>query len=125
MIVDPKKELKMWLFVRGDLTMPAGKLAVQAGHAFCACLWRSSLIASGSDLVAYYMVGSYAKIAVRVADEAELHKTVEACVKEGLVSVAIRDEGRTIFPEPTYTVGAVGPTYREALPSSVRRLRLL
>jgi len=115
-------ELRMWLFIRKDLPMPAGKLAAQAGHGFGTCLW----LANEKDpaLAASYMRHAQGKISVGVKDEAELLSAVEACKQAGLVAVAVKDAAHTVFTEPTYTVGAVGPCYREQLPKKVSRLRL-
>lgn len=115
-------ELRMWLFIRKDLPMPAGKLAAQAGHGFATCLW----LANGKDpaLVESYMMHAQGKVAVGVKDEEELLKSVEACREAGLVAVAVKDAAHTVFDEPVYTVGAVGPCYRSDLPKKVARLRL-
>lgn len=115
-------ELRMWLFIRKDLPMPAGKLAVQSGHGFGTCLW----LANGKNpaLVSSYMEHAQGKISVGVKDEDELLKMVEACKEAGLVSVAVQDAARTVFSVPTFTVGAVGPCYRTDLPKKVARLRL-
>lgn len=115
-------ELRMWLFIRKDLPMPAGKLAAQAGHGFGTCLW----LANERDpaLAASYMLHAQGKISVGVKNEAELLGAVEACKQAGLVAVAVKDAAHTVFSEPVYTVGAVGPCYREQLPKKVSKLRL-
>ena len=115
-------ELRMRLFMREDLPMPPGKLAAQAGHGYGTCLWLSN--DRDPDLVAKYMNGAQGKIAVSVKNEKELLKCVAACKEVGLVAVSVKDAGRTVFDEPTYTVGAVGPCHRKDLPKLVSRLRL-
>lgn len=102
--------------------MPPGKLAAQAGHGYATCLWLSK--DHDPALVARYMGGEQGKIAVGVKDENERLKCVDACETAGLVAVAIKDAAHTVFPEPTFTVGAVGPCFRAELPKKVLRLRL-
>jgi peptidyl-tRNA hydrolase len=115
-------ELRMWLLIRKDLPMPPGKLAAQAGHGYGTCLWLSN--GRDPDLVALYMSRAQVKIAVAVKNEEELLKCVETCKEAGLVAVSVKDAAHTVFNEPTYTVGAVGPCYRKDLPARVARLRL-
>lgn len=120
--VDPASELRMWLFIRKDLPMPPGKLAAQAGHGFGTCLW---LAAQRDPALAHAYVGqAQGKVSVGVKDERELLQAVEECKAAGLVAVAVRDAAHTVFPEPTWTVGAVGPCLRSQLPKKVARLRL-
>lgn len=115
-------ELRMWLLVRLDLRMPLGKFAAQAGHGYTTGLWLSSQ--RDPVLVETYMRHSQAKIAVGVRHEQELLACIAECEEAGLIAVAIKDAGRTVFERPTVTVGAVGPCYRKDLPKRVRRLRL-
>ena len=115
-------ELRMWLFVRKDLPMPAGKLAAQAGHGYVTCLWLAGKVDPG--LVERYMEQAQGKIAVGVRDGAELVSAVEACRAAGLPAVTVTDAAHTVFSEPVMTVGAVGPCLRGDLPGKVRRLRL-
>lgn len=102
--------------------MPPGKLAAQAGHGYATCLWLSR--ENSPALIAEYMSGEQGKIAVGVTNEGELLSCVDACKAAGLVAVAIKDAAHTVFTEPTWTVGAVGPCYRTDLPKKVVRLRL-
>jgi len=117
-----ESELRMWLFVRKDLPMPPGKLAAQAGHGFGTCIWIA--LQKSPDLVGRYMAEAQGKIVVAARNEDELLKAVEACREAGLPAVAVKDAAHTVFSEPTWTVGAVGPCYRHELPKKVSRLRL-
>lgn len=113
-------ELKIWIAVRRDLNMPAGKLAAQVGHGVANAIWYGP-----QATVAAYMETSQAKIVVGVKDEADLFAVDREAQSAGLPTYFICDRGRTVFKEPTYTVAAIGPTTREALPSRIKRLRLL
>lgn len=120
--VDRDSELRMWLFIRKDLPMPGGKLAAQAGHGFGTCLWLST--ERDPALVRAYIDQAQSKASVGVRDERELLQVVDACREAGLVAVAVEDAASTVFDEPTWTVGAVGPCYRHELPRKAARLRL-
>ncbi|WP_404400450.1 peptidyl-tRNA hydrolase [Pelagibacterium halotolerans] len=96
--------------------------AARAGHGHSTYLWLSEK--RNPDIVARYMSGEYGKVAVGVRNEAELIACVDACKAAGLVAVAIKDAAHTIFTEPTWTVGTVGPCLRSDLPKKALRLRL-
>jgi peptidyl-tRNA hydrolase len=117
-----RSELRMWLFVRKDLPMPLGKFAAQVGHGYGTCLWMS--YERDPNIVKMYMNHAQSKIALGVKNEAKLLKCVSACQAAGLIAVSIRDAGLTFFEQPTVTVGAVGPCYRDDLPKRVLGLSL-
>ncbi|WP_374308952.1 aminoacyl-tRNA hydrolase [Methylocella sp.] len=114
-------ELRIWCAIRRDLPIPRGKLATQAGHAYAAALWR----APRHVAEAYMSSPVQAKITVGVKTQDQLRKMFELCREAGLPSVIVRDFGRTVFTEPTFTAMAVGPCRQSDLPSAFRRLRLL
>lgn len=116
-------ELKMWLAVRQDITMPAEKLAVQSGHAFAETILRAH--EADPDLVARYRATSHAKIVVRAKNLNELERVRAEAEAAGVPCTFIVDEGRTIFNEPTATVCAFGPSLRGDLPAFLRRLRVM
>jgi peptidyl-tRNA hydrolase len=117
---DKENELRIWCAVRTDLDIPIGKFGTQTGHAFVAALW-----AAPEEIAREYMSeAGQAKIVVRVKNEFQLLKAYEACKAAGLTAVLVRDAGRTVFPEPTYTTMAVGPCRMADLPKSVGRLQL-
>jgi len=119
--IDKETELRIWCAVRTDLDMPVGKVANQAGHAFVAALW-----AAPHDIaVAYMGDDGQGKIVVRVKNESELVKMYQICKDAGLTSIIVKDQGRTVFGEPTFTTMAVGPCRASDLPKPFRRLRLL
>lgn len=114
-----KSELRIWLAIRTDLAMSAGKIAVQAGHGF-----TSVIVKCDQDRLVEYIEGSQVKVAVKVASLAELRRVAEEAARAGLTHVLVTDEGRTEFEEPTETVCAFGPARPEDLPSFLKRLRL-
>jgi Uncharacterized conserved protein len=115
-----RPELKMWAVVRRDLGMEGGKLVPQAGHAFLDCALQAD-----PDVLAEYQETSKSKIALRVKSEGQLLRLHTLCAALGLNTYLVRDAGRTVFPEPTYTMFAVGPCYRHQLPRQVDKLPML
>jgi PTH2 family peptidyl-tRNA hydrolase len=114
-------ELRMWVAVRVDINMPIGKLCAQVGHGFLLAITRAIPEIAHS----YIDSGSMTKITVKVNSEDEL-KAVEAAAKEaGIPCAFIVDAGRTVFNEPTPTVCAFGPCFRDDLPPLLKSLSLL
>jgi peptidyl-tRNA hydrolase len=113
-------QLKMWAIVRRDLKMSKGKLVPQSGHAFLDC----GLNADPKVLVEYQKP-SKAKISLRVKSERQLFKAHDPCVAAGLNTYLVLDGAKTFFPEPTYTMFAVGPCYRHQVPKKVDDLPML
>lgn len=102
----------MYIVVRGDLEMPPGKLAAQAGHAAV-----EAYISAGSYLDRYeqrdvWRDNGGAKICVRVKDAAELHDIHHAMIDLGIPAEIIEDAGHTVFDKPTVTCMGVGPLWR-------------
>lgn len=121
-IADKNAELKIWIFARKDLSMSLGKFGGQSAHAAGTCMVLSDR--KNDSNVDQYMSLGQPKIVVAVEDEAELVKCVELCRAEMLVSVLVRDAGRTEFDGKTLTLGAVGPCLRSDLPKAVKRLQM-
>ena len=122
----PVNELKMWLVVRADLEMPKGKLAGQSGHAFerlTANIFRTG----GKLLDSYeqYERDNTPKITVYCKNLEALERAERECEAVGIASYKVTDAGRTVFAEPTVTVLAIGPAYREELPKFVQRFQLM
>jgi len=129
---NPVNELKMWLVVRKDLRtiddkpIPKGKLAGQSGHAFerlTARIFRTG----GKLLETYeqYERDNTPKIIVTCKNLAALERAERECEAAGIATYKVTDAGRTVFPEPTTTVLALGPYLRNDLPKFVKDLQLM
>lgn len=117
------EEYKMWLAIRTDIDIPPGKLAIQSGHAFQ--LLAVEVFKTNPELYGKYVDNQVVvKIAVSVTSEKALLRVREEAITAGIPSMLIRDAGRTVFPEPTYTVCAFGPWLRSELPPFLKRLQL-
>lgn len=122
--VDKDTELRMWLVVRTDIDIPRPKLAAQAGHGYAAALRKAQAMRWGT--AAAYMSGSgQAKIVVAAKNEDALKRAFQECEAAGIPAVIVKDEGRTVFAEPTLTVVGIGPCLRDELPKYFQRLQLL
>jgi peptidyl-tRNA hydrolase len=117
---DEVPQLRLWAVVRRELKMTEGKLVPQAGHAFLDCG-----LSADPKVLAEYQHTSKAKISLRVKSEHQLLKAHELCVAAGLNTYLVLDGAKTFFPEPTYTMFAVGPCYRYQLPKKVDDLPML
>lgn len=120
------KELKMWLCVRGDINIPGPKLAGQSGHAFERL--TSHIYETGGVLLntyREYVTHNTPKIVVKAKNLAALERAHAECKAAGIASYLVTDAGRTVFSEPTITVLALGPCYRDELPKFVTRFQLM
>lgn len=99
-------ETKQVLLVRKDLNMTRGKEIAQGAHASLAVVLENQKDAR----VQKWLDGSFAKIALVVADEKELFWYEAMARKEGLLHRLIWDNGATMFKGvSTATVLAIGP----------------
>jgi len=120
-----QSELKMWLVVRKDFEIPKGKLAGQSGHAFEG-ITRVCLGTTGwRETYAKYVEHNTPKIVVVCKNLDALERAERECIEANILTYKVTDAGRTVFPEPTVTVMAVGPCYFEQLPKFVQRFQLM
>lgn len=102
----------MYIVVRGDIEMPAGKLAAQAGHAavnaFKSGLSRFHRI----DVLQKWLNRGGAKICVRVPTLEDFSLLLVEAAELGIPAEIIEDAGHTVFDGPTVTCMGVGPLWR-------------
>lgn len=111
---------KQAILVIDALKLPKGKLAAQAAHAAV----EAALRAKKGDLDAWRHEGM-AKIVLKVADEKELHKHIQAAKDAGLATAVITDAGHTVVEPGTVTCGAIGPADEDAVDAIVGHLKLV
>lgn len=118
-------DLRMYLLVRRDLNMPAGKLAAMAGHAFVDCAIRfMNRSETDYELFKQYQRCGQTKIVLGVADLNQLLRLRDYTVAAGICTGTVVDEGRTVFPAHTIPVCALGLCRREELPTEMQALEL-
>jgi PTH2 family peptidyl-tRNA hydrolase len=111
---------KQAILVRADLQLPKGKAVAQGAHASV----EAALRAKKGDLDGWRHEGM-AKIALKVADEQELYKHIQAAKDADLVTSVITDAGHTVVEPGTVTCGAIGPAKEDAVDAICKDLKLL
>ena len=112
--------MKQAILVRQDLKLPKGKLAVQVAHAAV-----DATLCSDEDKVDQWLSGGSKKVVLKVKDKRELIKYMKLADKAGIVRAVIKDAGKTFFPKPTVTCGAIGPDEDEKIDKIISHLKLI
>jgi PTH2 family peptidyl-tRNA hydrolase len=116
-------EYKMVIVTRSDLTLSAGKLAVQVSHAAVACAlltkknnpkWFSKWQREGAK-----------KVAVKVEKLEDFLPLKEKAEDLGIITNIVTDAGYTEIPEGTETVLGIGPAPSNLIDQVTGELSLL
>ena len=117
--------LRLYAIVRGDLEMPPGKLASQAGHAFL----ESYLNSSQQIQDEYRLDGVGTKITLRARHLDDILWAQFMCEQECLSHATIVDEGHVMSPHfdgsPIITAIGIGPYRRENISHITDKFRLV
>ena len=114
-------QYKQVLLIRRDLSMSRGKEIAQACHASM----KATLENMGHPHVAGWLAGAFAKVALVVNSEEELHELCQKATDAGIINAKIIDSGRTYFHGvPTLTVAAIGPGPSEEVDKITGDLKL-
>jgi PTH2 family peptidyl-tRNA hydrolase len=97
-------QYKQAILIRMDLKLPKGKMASQAAHAAV-----DSVMKSRPERVDKWKRQGMKKVVLKVKDLAELSQYDQKAKDAGLVSVIIRDAGKTEVEPGTITCMAIGP----------------
>jgi|SRR6185437_928254 len=100
-------DLSMYVVMRGDLEAPAGKLLVQAGHAFL-----GAFKVAGPVRQVHYSYPTR-KVSLRIPGLDELLQLRDRCEALGLPHHLVTDEGRTVFETATTTCLGIGPLTKD------------
>ena len=122
MATPPDSRRVIYLLVRTDLKMGAGKIAAQCGHAIQALTRRLS-----ERQYQTYCQDNSTKICLKVPDLATLEKIAQAVQEEDpeIPLFQVRDAGHTQVPPDTVTCLGIGPVPREQLAHLLGTLKLL
>jgi peptidyl-tRNA hydrolase, PTH2 family len=114
-------EVVQYLVFRGDVRLPKGKAAAQAGHAVQLAI--RAIEQSGDEQakrwLAEWEAGSYTKIAVRVADLVQLRDLATRLDSAHIIHVEVVDEGRTAIEPGTATVLGLQPVPKSLVSSII------
>jgi peptidyl-tRNA hydrolase, PTH2 family len=131
-------EAIQYIIIRKDLKMPPGKIAAQASHASVGALLKLATVSSSSHGDALlsvnlpensaqkaWLMGRFAKVALRVESEEELLKVFNKAQALGVPCALIKDAGLTTFHNvPTFTCVGIGPVWRTEVKELLKDLRL-
>lgn len=111
--------LYIYALVRGDLEMPVGKLAAQAGHAFTDAVFAAIPMRPGT--VARYRDEGGSKCVIRGRNLLDLERAQAEAEAAGVPCALVVDSGHVLLPHfdgsPIVTALGVGPcTKAEARP---------
>ena len=130
-----EKKSKLIIIVRNDLKMPCGKIVAQTGHAVLGSIFNQfkdydpndsdwyfrgemkpdwmekHLILREGSALEDWVNGEFTKVTLKVDTEKDFHLICEIAEDAGLPVVKIKDNGRTVFKEPTWTCAAIGPAW--------------
>lgn len=121
--LDGLRGSKMVLCVNMGLGMGKGKMGAQCGHATLGAYLSAKEHCPTS--VRLWEHFGQAKIAVKVADDAELLRVRDVARARGLVSYVVRDAGRTQIAAGSRTVLALGPAPSHMFEGVTSDLKLL
>ena len=101
--------MRLYALLRADLSMPPGKLASQAGHAFLGAY----LSADGPRRAAYDQFGLGTKVCLSVPNLPVLLRAFDAARTRGLPCFLVEDTGRntTFHGVPTLSAVGIGPLF--------------
>ncbi|RME52277.1 peptidyl-tRNA hydrolase [Candidatus Woesearchaeota archaeon] len=111
---------KQVILVRADLRLPKGKTAAQAAHAAVDAALKADKVA----LRAWRSEGM-AKIVVKVSNDEELYRYIQAGKDANLPTSIITDAGKTVVAPGTVTCGAIGPAKEDLIDPITEKLKLL
>lgn len=112
---------KQVIIIRKDLKMRKGKMIAQGAHASLGAICNIKSLEVFSD---WRSTGG-TKICVSVDSLEELLELKREAEASNLPHYLVLDEGRTEFPEPTYTALAIGPAKVEDIDPITKDLKLL
>jgi PTH2 family peptidyl-tRNA hydrolase len=136
-------ETKQVIVVRQDLKMNHGKMAAQVAHASMGAILSFGKVVekynSAQELSVrefhldlmhapamdnWLILGSFTKVCLAVNSEKELVDLHAIVQEHGTINCLIKDSGRTVFSEPTYTCLAIGPGVSDRIDKYTGHLKL-
>ena len=132
---------KQSIIVRDDLNMPKGKMAAQVAHASMGAILfyaRDMGEVTGTEdkpghlyqmnvpaPVHEWLSGDFAKIVLKCQTADDLFALEDQAKAQNIPYKLIKDNGTTVFSEPTITCIAIGPWYAEVIDEMTKNFKLL
>jgi peptidyl-tRNA hydrolase, PTH2 family len=127
MITQKKNQIdfdyKMVIVTRSDLSLSAGKLAVQVSHAAVTCTLLTKK--NKPNWFAKWQREGAKKVVVKVETLEEFFPLKEKAEKLGITTNIVTDAGYTEIPEGTQTVLGIGPAPSNLIDQVTGELLLL
>lgn len=124
---DKDSHYYIYSIIRGDLNMPTGKLAAQAGHAYTDALTNAQ--ESHPDNVKYYRnrQSGGSKVTLKAKNEDHLIKAYNQAIAAGLPCSIIVDQGHILPPHfdgsPIITALGIGPCTKEQVKQITKKFQ--
>jgi len=125
---DPDPTLRLYAIVRGDLVMPPGKLAAQAGHAFLEA-YLAAQVLRPTTAADYLGPSGRTKVTLRAPGLEVLLRLARDAEEAEIPCALIIDEGHVLPPSfdgsPIVTALGLGPARRSEVRHLTDRLALV
>ena len=102
--------MKLVIFMRTDLNMSRGKIAVQSGHATAIAMRMAT-----EETISAWFENNQTKIVLAINSYEELHQVKNRALTQGLPCYVVQDIGKTEVDPNTITCLVVGPAETKKL----------
>lgn len=119
--------LRLYAIVRGDLDMPVGKFASQAGHAYLDAFLASQK--QNPDIASEYCGNQHGtKVCLVAKNSYDIDRALDQAKDAGIPHALIIDQGHILPPHfdgnPIVTALGIGPATRDQIQHITKRFRL-
>ena len=115
---------RIYMVVRNDLNMTAGKMSAQASHGALDTYLAAQELRP--ETIPLYKQGHGIKVCLKAKNEYQLEKAQALAIEAGIPCALITDLGYTVFEgQPTVTVLGLGPAKRSEINHIVKRFQLM
>lgn len=129
MPIGDEEHLYQYAIVRGDLDMPSGKLAAQAGHAYTDSLFDAWINEPERALAYRDRTRGGSKVTVKAKNVSQMMKAYSAAKAAGLPCSLIVDQHHILPPHfdgnPIITAVGIGPCTKEECREITKKFRCI
>lgn len=129
MPIGDEEHLYQYAIIRGDLDMPAGKLAAQAGHAYTDSLFDAWIKEPERALAYRDRTRGGSKVTVKAKNVSQMMKAYSAAKAAGLPCSLIVDQHHILPPHfdgnPIITAVGIGPCTKEECREITKKFRCI
>lgn len=129
MPIGDEEHLYQYAIIRGDLDMPSGKLAAQAGHAYTDSLFDAWINEPERALAYRDRTRGGSKVTVKAKNVSQMMKAYSAAKAAGLPCSLIVDQHHILPPHfdgnPIITAVGIGPCTKEECREITKKFRCI